>query len=338
MLRDNQQASDNNEYNVHPVTGSDTYMCLFDRFHERNTSSEIDVLRRITCIPELNSLLNTQVEEQLHLRFESSKHFLNKMQPVNHIYLLRSIIINHYNNGKNNLFTEKLKNKLHLQLGQDLFGRLVFLNKTIDHVVYDTDVDMNVKDETGSIASEHEIISDVSASNANSPARDVVSVSETNASHDISNDIASEEEIEVKTETERPDAGIKKSERKVFKRKCQCCEGDDDTEIAQTECKKKKETDFEICPQNLNTNLSKTWILDLGLSIREKHTILSGQCLHAKIIGAAMRRIQYLNSWYYGLEPIVNKESIWQRCYKRQKGQVIQILNLYQPRSQRLLS
>ena len=76
----------------------------------------------------------------------------------------------------------------------------------MDHVVYNTDVDINVKDETCSIASEHEIISDISTSNANSPVRDVVSVSETNASHDISNDIASEVEIKVKTETVRLDA------------------------------------------------------------------------------------------------------------------------------------
>ena len=97
MLRDHQQAS-HNTTNImfYPITGSDTYLCLFDRFHERNTSSEIDVLRRITSVPELNGLVNKQVEEQLHLWFESSKHFLNKMQPVNHIYLLRSII-NHYN-------------------------------------------------------------------------------------------------------------------------------------------------------------------------------------------------------------------------------------------------
>ena len=274
--------------------------------------------------------------------------------------------------------------EIKLQLGKDLYGRLVFFNKSMD----DTDTE-SVKDETDSIEREHKI-NDLSANSpvsgvlsdseqsenhdisidtaskedidvktetksldigiktsdrkvlkrksheirnnlsANSPVSGVLSASDNNENHDISIHTASEEDNEVRTETGSSNVDLKKSERKIFKRKCQCCEGNDDSEIAQIECKKKKETDFEIWPKKVNTNLTETWILGLGLSIREKHNILSGQCLNAKIIGAAMRRIQYLNSWYSGLEPIVNRESIWQRCYKRQKGQIIQILSLYQ--------
>ena len=84
------------ERNVHPITGSDIHLCLFDRFHEGNSSSDIEYLRRINNIPQLNSVVNSQVQEQLHLRFDKNKSFLNMMKPANHIFLFRSII-NYYN-------------------------------------------------------------------------------------------------------------------------------------------------------------------------------------------------------------------------------------------------
>ena len=84
------------EGNVHPITGSDIHLCLCDRFHEGNSSSHIEYLRRINNIPQLNSVVNSQVQEQLHLRFDKNKSFLNMMKPANHIFLFRSII-NYYN-------------------------------------------------------------------------------------------------------------------------------------------------------------------------------------------------------------------------------------------------
>ena len=35
---------------VHPVTGNDSRLCLFDRYHEGNMSSEIESLRNIGSI------------------------------------------------------------------------------------------------------------------------------------------------------------------------------------------------------------------------------------------------------------------------------------------------
>ena len=75
------------EGNVHPITGSDVHLCLFDRLHEGNSSSDIEYLRRINNIPQLNSVANSQVQEQLHLRFDKNKSFLNMMKPANHIFL-----------------------------------------------------------------------------------------------------------------------------------------------------------------------------------------------------------------------------------------------------------
>ena len=81
---------------VHLVAGSDIHLCLFGKFHERNSSSEIEVLRPIGNIPELNSLFNSEIEGQFHLKFDNDKKFLNMMIPIAHIYLYRSIL-NHPN-------------------------------------------------------------------------------------------------------------------------------------------------------------------------------------------------------------------------------------------------
>ena len=69
------------ESNTHPVTGSDVHLCLFDKFHERNTTSKTEVLRSIGNITELNGKFNSEIEEQLQLKFDNDKIFLNMMQP-----------------------------------------------------------------------------------------------------------------------------------------------------------------------------------------------------------------------------------------------------------------
>ena len=94
------------ERNVHPITGSDIHLYLFDRFHEGNSSSDIEYLCRINNTPQLNSVVNSQTQEQLHLRFDKNKSFLNMMKPANHIFLFRSII-NYYNIKKNYFVAEK---------------------------------------------------------------------------------------------------------------------------------------------------------------------------------------------------------------------------------------
>ena len=52
--------------NTRPVTDIDVHLCLFDKFHERNTTSNIEALRRNGNITELNGKFNSQIEEQLH--------------------------------------------------------------------------------------------------------------------------------------------------------------------------------------------------------------------------------------------------------------------------------
>ena len=76
----------------HPVTKSNIYLALFDRFHESNTNKEVEALRRIGCVRELRGKINSEVVEQLHNVFNRNKHFHNQMTPTNHIFLFKSII------------------------------------------------------------------------------------------------------------------------------------------------------------------------------------------------------------------------------------------------------
>ena len=70
-------------------------------------------------------MFNSQVEEQLHLQFDSNKIFLNMMTPVTHIYLFHSIL-DHHNINKNKTVTSILQQKTRFKLIFDNFGRLQF--------------------------------------------------------------------------------------------------------------------------------------------------------------------------------------------------------------------
>ena len=93
-LNDNQTDVDNkgSTTNMHPVTGSDQHLCLFDRLHERNAKKDEEALRRVRNIKELKGNLNTQKDEQLHVLYNHDTRYLNQMKPVNHIFLFRSNI------------------------------------------------------------------------------------------------------------------------------------------------------------------------------------------------------------------------------------------------------
>ena len=71
-------------HQLHLVTGNDVRLCLYDRFHEGNISSETESLRKIGCVLELNGMFNSEADEQFHLKSDSNKSFLNMMTPINH--------------------------------------------------------------------------------------------------------------------------------------------------------------------------------------------------------------------------------------------------------------
>jgi len=65
-------------------------------------------LRRFTLIKELRANINSQVIEQLHSSTKYSVHSLNNMKPVNHIFLMRSML-DYRNVRKKRSLTTKLQ-------------------------------------------------------------------------------------------------------------------------------------------------------------------------------------------------------------------------------------
>ena len=118
----NQQPSSAAE-RQHPVSGSDTRLCLFDRLHERNVKKDVEVLRRITNIKELKGKLNSQKDEQIHSSYNHDSRYLNQMKPVNHIFLFRSNI-DIRNDRINSRLTEAIKEEHKHEVQFDKNGRV----------------------------------------------------------------------------------------------------------------------------------------------------------------------------------------------------------------------
>ena len=115
---------------VHPTTKVPDRYCLSDRFHETNSSQRRALLRRVTLVPELNGIVNTEAEEQLHNIIGRSNYCLNTMKPVNHLFMMR-LKIQLHNTGINSAFREKIENTFSAQAGRavktdlDNHGRLL---------------------------------------------------------------------------------------------------------------------------------------------------------------------------------------------------------------------
>ena len=110
------------DIDCHPITGSNVRLVLFDVFHQGNTKSTVESLRRIGCVKELKGMLNSQAAEQLHHSFNKDKHFLNQMTPLNHIFMFRSMI-ELRNETKNLKMSNKIKTQASAAVKLDQFGR-----------------------------------------------------------------------------------------------------------------------------------------------------------------------------------------------------------------------
>ena len=62
-------------------------LCLFDKFHENNTTKPEEVLRKTKYVSGIN--INTQVQEQFFAQQTRKNYFLNYMSPIKHLFLMR---------------------------------------------------------------------------------------------------------------------------------------------------------------------------------------------------------------------------------------------------------
>ena len=115
---------------VHPITQVTDRYSLSDRFHERNSTQKKALLRRITLVPQLNGIVNTEAEEQLHSLIGRFNYSLNTMKPINHLFMMR-LRIHLHNSAINSTFRAKIESTFSAQAGHavetrlDNFGRLL---------------------------------------------------------------------------------------------------------------------------------------------------------------------------------------------------------------------
>ena len=133
-LNDNHRNGDDkcSTARIHPVTGSDQHLCLFDRLHERNAKKDEEVLRRVRNVKELKGNLDTQKDEQLYLLYNHDTRYLNQMKPVNHIFLSRSNIDIH-NERINQRQKDGLRAAFKHKIKVDKNGRAVLVVKGKGH-------------------------------------------------------------------------------------------------------------------------------------------------------------------------------------------------------------
>lgn len=126
------------EESLHPITRVADRYSLSDRFHERNSSQKRALLSRVTLVPELNGIVNTEAEEQLHSLIDRFNYCLNTMKPVNHLFMMR-LKIHLHNSSMNSTFRAKIEKTFSAQAGhaveteQDSYGRLL-LRREITHL------------------------------------------------------------------------------------------------------------------------------------------------------------------------------------------------------------
>lgn len=88
------------------------------------------LLRRVTLVPQLNGIVNTEAEEQLHSLIDRFNYSLNTMKPINHLFMMR-LRIHMHNSGINSTFKSKIESTFSAQAGHavetrlDNYGRLV---------------------------------------------------------------------------------------------------------------------------------------------------------------------------------------------------------------------
>jgi hypothetical protein len=87
----------------------------------RQPQEEIEALWRTEHIPELNGIINTETEEQLHSAMGRDRYFMNNMSATRHIFLFRSNV-DLGNSCLNKAATEHLSTALHCSTKLDGFS------------------------------------------------------------------------------------------------------------------------------------------------------------------------------------------------------------------------
>ena len=116
----------------HPLTGVRKRYVLYDRLHERNSSSESDrYLRSVKAVPQLKGIVDTEAAEHSNAFLGKMRYFLDLMGHEHHFIITRSLIMfrNRTINKKSRQNMEKFVQdnidgvNVRLQVGP--YGRLI---------------------------------------------------------------------------------------------------------------------------------------------------------------------------------------------------------------------
>lgn len=112
--------NDNDE--VHPVTGSSERILLFDWFHKDNCKEPVESLRKCSLVQELKGIINTQALEQENSSRKRDLYFINNMNPATHLFLVRLLV--HVRNCKINKANLEKNSRIFSQLNTNKYGQL----------------------------------------------------------------------------------------------------------------------------------------------------------------------------------------------------------------------
>ena len=128
------QENDANIYQCHPTTKTPNKYLLCDWFHQDNSKADEASLRKISIVPELAGVINTEVVEQMHQQSNKDLYFLNMMSPGTHLFYKRYI-----GQLQNETINKKIWNKqsklLNEELCLDSFGRLRIMTSSFSRNV-----------------------------------------------------------------------------------------------------------------------------------------------------------------------------------------------------------
>ena len=216
-------------------------------------------------------MFNNQMEEHMHLKFDSNKKFLNIMTPVTRIYLFRSILDNH-NVSKNKTFINLLQQKTQFQLIFDSFKRLQS----------ETYSDINFHSPSSSSPPFERDDENRLIQNETLNIEDSMTVASLESTDDNEN--------AHQYDTCPPNAKKMKRSNKVEQQNCFRDSSDPKKIMIIKKHKIEKNVEFD-CRENVNNLRYVTrnsdlfyWILALNLSISGKHFIRSGEPLSDKIM------------------------------------------------------
>ena len=291
---------------IHPVTGSDQHLCLFDRLHERNAKKDEEALRRVRNVKELKGTLNTQKDEQLHLLYNHDTRYLNQMKPVNHIFLFRSNIDIH-NERINRRQIDGLRAAFKHEIKVDENGRAV-LDKTIKIVV------------KGKGHQKRNIAGDMDDDAQHATPKKMKPESSDPATPNMMEPESSRESVSG-TENEPTDtqqATPKKMDPESSHESVSVTENQHtDTQqatTAKTESKSPQLSGFGIKNDAIDVDATLQrplslddcyWIKDLGLKNRDKHLITNDYWLNDRVINAAMKLMRKIAPNLAGLADVI---------------------------------